>query len=105
MRRMCAMVLVCEALVIALAIPVAISVAHADATAAAIAGGGAALAAVLLSGLLRYRPAYVAGSVLQILVIAAGFVVPAMFILGVIFGALWITAIWLGRSVEGRETH
>lgn len=99
------MVLVCEALVIALAIPVAISVSHADAAAAGIAGGVAALIAVLLCGLLRYRWAFIAGSLLQILVIASGFVVSVMFGLGVIFGALWITAIWLGRSVQGREAR
>jgi hypothetical protein len=105
MRRLCAMVLVCEALVIALAIPVAISVSHADAKAAGITGGVAAVAAVLLCGLLRFRWAYAAGSVLQILVFVSGFVVPAMFVLGVIFGALWITAIWLGRSVESGAVH
>jgi hypothetical protein len=99
------MVLVCEALVIALAIPVAISVSHADAAVAGTAGGAAAVLALLLAGSLRFRWAYVAGSALQILVIATGFVVSAMFILGVIFGALWITAIWLGRSVESREAH
>ena len=63
-------------------------------------GGGLALAGVIIAGLLRYRWAYVAGSVLQILVIATGFMVTTMFFLGVIFAALWITAIWLGRRVE-----
>ncbi len=105
MRRLCAMVLACEALIIALAIPVAISISHADGAVAGAVGGGAAVIALLLSGLLRYRWAYVAGSILQVLVIAAGFVVTAMFILGVIFGALWITAIFLGRSVESGEAH
>ena len=38
-----------------------------------------------------------AGTVLQLLVIAAGAVVPAMYILGVIFAALWVTGIWLAR--------
>jgi hypothetical protein len=41
--------------------------------------------------------ALVAGTVLQLLVIAAGVVVPAMYILGVIFAALWVTGIWLAR--------
>ena len=34
---------------------------------------------------------------LQVLVIAAGVVVPAMYVLGVIFAALWVTGIWLAR--------
>jgi hypothetical protein len=41
--------------------------------------------------------ALVAGTVLQFLVIAAGVIVPAMYILGVIFAALWVTGIWLVR--------
>jgi hypothetical protein len=40
--------------------------------------------------------ALAAGSVLQVAVIAAGLVVPAMFVLGTIFAALWAVAIWLG---------
>jgi hypothetical protein len=56
---------------------------------------------VVLAGLLRHRWAYVAGSVLQGLTIISGFAVPAMFFLGGIFAALWFTAIWLGRRVQG----
>ena len=37
---------------------------------------------------------------LQVAVIATGVVVPAMYALGVIFGALWLTAIWLGRRYQ-----
>jgi hypothetical protein len=37
---------------------------------------------------------------LQALVIAAGAVVPAMYVLGVIFAALWITGIWLARRLQ-----
>jgi hypothetical protein len=43
--------------------------------------------------------ALLAGTVLQLLVIAAGVVVPAMYILGTIFAALWVTGIWLARRV------
>jgi hypothetical protein len=41
-----------------------------------------------------------AGTVLQAMVIAAGIVVPAMYVLGVIFAALWGTGIWLARRHE-----
>jgi hypothetical protein len=48
------------------------------------------------------RPfAYIVGSVIQVLAIAAGFLVPTMFVLGAIFAALWITAIFVARRVEG----
>jgi hypothetical protein len=39
-----------------------------------------------------------------VLVIAAGIVVPAMYILGVIFAALWITGIWLARRLQTPAT-
>ncbi len=105
MRRLCAVVLSLQAVVTALAIPVAISVAHADAAVAGAVGGGLALAGLVIAGLLRYRWAYYAGTVLQVLVIATGFVVTTMYVLGVIFGVLWITAIWLGRRVEGVQAR
>lgn len=105
MRRLLAAVLVCEAIVIALAIPVAISVVHADAGAVGITGGALAAASVLLAGLLRFRWALVAGGVLQVMVIATGFMVPVMFFLGAVFSALWTTAIWLGYKVEGAKAR
>ena len=105
MRRLCAVVLSLQAVVTALAIPVAISVAHAGATAAGAVGGGLAVAGLVIAGLLRHRWAYYAGTILQLLVIATGFVVTTMFFLGVIFGALWITAIWLGRRVESAQAR
>jgi len=92
-----------EAIVIGLAIPVAIAVGHANPRLAGTAGGVIAVAAVLLAGMVGRRGQrwpYVAGSVLQVVVIAGGFVVPVMFFLGVIFAALWATAIWLGYRVE-----
>ncbi len=105
MKRLCAVVLALQAVVTALAIPVAISVAHADPSTAGLVGGGLALAGLIIAGLLRHRWALAAGSILQILVIATGFVVTPMFFLGVIFGALWCTAIWLGRRVEGIQAR
>jgi hypothetical protein len=44
-----------------------------------------------------------AGSVLQLLVIASGVMIPAMYVLGVIFTALWFTGIWLARKVESAQ--
>ncbi|GAB3965822.1 hypothetical protein GCM10029978_029490 [Actinoallomurus acanthiterrae] len=103
MRRLCAVMLTLQAVVTLLAIPVAISVVHADATTAGTVGGVLAVAGLLIAGLLRYQWAYIAGTLLQVLVIATGFVVPVMFFLGVIFGALWVASIWVGRRVEGAQ--
>lgn len=90
---------------LALAIPVAIAVVKADAATASLVGGGLAVICILLAGLLRFRWAIPAGSVLQVLVVATGFLVPTMFFLGVLFGALWGTAIWVGRRVESAEAR
>lgn len=67
-------------------------------------GGGTALLCLVLAGSLRHRWAYVAASLLQVFVIAAGFVVPVMFVLGVIFAALWALAIYLGRRVVNLQS-
>ena len=99
-RQLCGTVLIFEAIVIGLAIPVAIVLEHANRGLAGGVGGGLAVAAVLIGGVVG-RPhmawALIAGTVLQALVIAAGVVVPAMYALGAIFAALWITGIWLAR--------
>jgi hypothetical protein len=99
-RQLCGTVLIFEAIIIGLAIPVAIVLEHANRPLAGGVGGGLALCALLLSGMVgRPRMAWAlkAGTLLQALVIAAGVVVPAMYVLGVIFAALWFTGIWLAR--------
>ena len=99
MRRLCATVLIFEAIVIGLAIPVAITIEHEPHTTAGVAGGVLAAVAVLLAAVVGrpgQRWALVVGSLLQAAVIATGVVVPAMFVLGAIFAALWAVAIWLG---------
>lgn len=108
MRRLCATVLIFEAIVIGLAIPVAIKVEHTTPGAVGPAGGGLAAAAVLIAvavsmrttGMRGLRIALIAGSILQILMIASGALVAAMYGLGVIFAGLWAIAICLGRSAE-----
>ena len=103
MRRLCATVLIMEAVVIGLAIPVAITIAHARPAMAGIIGGVLAGAAILLAAVVGrpgQRWALAAGSVLQAAVIATGVVVPVMYALGVIFAGLWVTAIWLARRYQ-----
>jgi hypothetical protein len=100
MRRLCATVLIMEAIVIALAIPVAITVEHASRGPAGLAGGVLAVAAVVLAVLAARGPlrlVLAGGSLLQVLVLAAGVVVSAMYFLGAVFALLWGTGIWLGH--------
>ena len=106
LRQLCGTVLIMEAVVIALAIVPAKVLEHVNGSVAGAVGGGLAVVALLLGGLIG-RPgmgwALVAGSLLQIVVISAGVVMHSMYVLGVIFGALWVTGIWLARRIE-RET-
>jgi hypothetical protein len=103
MRRLCSTVLGMEAVILLLAIVPAKTLEHISAGTAALVGGGLALLAILLAGVVgrpRMGWALYAGSALQFLVIASGVMIPAMYILGVIFTALWFTGIWLARKVE-----
>jgi Protein of unknown function (DUF4233) len=100
LRQLCGTVLIMEAIVIGLAIPVAIVLEHANHSLAGGIGGGLAVCALLIGGVVgrpRMSWALWAGTGLQALVIASGVVVPAMYALGVIFAALWVTGIWLVR--------
>jgi hypothetical protein len=99
-RQLCGTVLIMEAVVIGLAILPAIVLEHANRGLAGGIGGALAVCALLVGGVVgRPRTAWAlaAGTVLQALVIGAGVVLPAMYILGVIFAALWLTGIWLAR--------
>jgi hypothetical protein len=102
-RQLCGTVLIMEAIVIGLAIPVAVVLEHANRGLAGGIGGGLAVCAVLIGGVVgrpRMGWALWAGTVLQALVITAGVVVPAMYVLGVIFAVLWVTGVWLARRHE-----
>ena len=90
-----------EAIVVLLAIPVALTTAG--------RGAGAAWAAVVLAllavvtvGLLRRDPkrGVQLGWIVQLLLVAAGLIVPAMFFLGPLFAAIWWAAIHYGAQVD-----
>ena len=99
MRGIAASVLVFEGLVVLFATLVALDLAEVEDSTLWTLGGGLAVTCVLTAALLRRPWGYVVGSVLQIAVLAAGFVVPAMFFLGAVFAGLWFLALHLGRKV------
>jgi hypothetical protein len=99
--RVAATVLSMEAIVVLLAIPVAVVVADVEPAVAIPVGLGLGIMCVVAAGTLRRgRPGYVFGSVLQALVIATGFAVPAMFFLGGLFALLWIVVLRIGPEVD-----
>jgi hypothetical protein len=100
-KRLLVTVLSMEAVVVLLAIVPAKQLGHASGgTAAAVCGAIAIIAIALCRYVGRGKGALYAGSVFQALVIASGVLLPAMYILGAIFAALWFTGIWLGRKWE-----
>lgn len=72
------------------------------APAGAVWGAGLGAAAVLgvLSGVQRTRTGRVAGSVAQLVVLAGGFWVPMMFVVGGIFVVLWVAMLRLGARID-----
>jgi hypothetical protein len=69
-------------------------------TSTIVAGAIIALLMLLTPGLLKKRVGWSLGSILQFLMIGYAVVVPAMAIVGLIFGGLWIAAIVVGRKGE-----
>jgi hypothetical protein len=102
-RRLCGTVLGMEAVVMLLTIVPAKVLEHVHGGTAGGVGGGLAVIGLLLAGVVgrpRMGWALIVGSVYQAVVIAAGVVLPALYVLGAIFSALWITGIWLARHIE-----
>jgi hypothetical protein len=99
-RGMCAAVLSLEGVVIGLSTPVMATLGDVSLGAALGVGLGVAAACLVLAGMLRAEWAYTAGWVVQAVAIGLGFLVPAMFFLGVLFAALWATAYLLGLKIE-----
>jgi hypothetical protein len=63
-----------------------------------------AAASFILAGLLGRRWGWLAGSVLQVVVIVSGFFVhTALVVLGVLFGLVWLYVLYVRRSVLGRS--
>jgi hypothetical protein len=99
-RTLCASVLAFEALVVALAIVPAVTLTDASTTAIVVGGLLVVVGCLLAAALLRTPTGYVLGSVVQVLVVALGFVLPAMFVLGGLFAVLWVSAILVARRAE-----
>lgn len=99
MRGIAAAVLVFEGLVVFFATLVALDLSDVGSGTVWAVGGTLSVACLLAAGLLRRPGGYVVGSVLQLLVVAAGLVVPAMFFLGAVFAGLWFFALYLGGRV------
>jgi hypothetical protein len=101
-RRLTSSVLSMEFIVFWLAIIVAIVQSHVRVGAALPVGGALAVGCLTIAAMIRRPWAYKAGGALQVLAILCGFVVPVMFVVGVIFAVLWTIAVRLGDTALRR---
>ncbi|MFF2325720.1 MULTISPECIES: DUF4233 domain-containing protein [unclassified Streptomyces] len=100
MRTLCASTLIGEFFVIGFAGLVAMkSDDLTNATVWTVCGIGMLLS-VLLCGMISRPGGVQLGWVLQIALVLSGFFVPMMFILGVVFGALWWASVHYGRKID-----
>ncbi|MER5397658.1 MULTISPECIES: DUF4233 domain-containing protein [unclassified Streptomyces] len=100
MRTLCASTLIGEFFVIGFAGLVAMKEPDlSTATVWTVCGVLMALS-VLLCGMITRPGGVQLGWALQILLIAGGFVVPSMFILGAAFAALWWASVHYGRKID-----
>ncbi len=102
-RGMCAAIISMEGLAVALAAPVMISIGGVSAGLALPLGLGFFVACIVVAGMLRRPWAYWVGWVLQAVAIGMGFLIPIMFVVGVIFAVLWGMADILGRKIESER--
>ncbi|MFJ6789874.1 DUF4233 domain-containing protein [Streptomyces angustmyceticus] len=100
MRTLCASTLIGEFFVIGFAGLVAMQMTNLSVVTVWTVSGVAMLLSLALCGMLTRPGGVQLGWALQIALIAAGFVVPTMFFLGVVFAALWWASVHFGRKID-----
>lgn len=104
-RRLCAAILLLEAIAFGLSTPVLTSVKDLGTGPALGIGLGLTVACLVVAGLLRAAWGYWLGWGVQVVAIGVGFAVTTMFFLGAVFLALWATAYFLGRKIEDERAQ
>jgi hypothetical protein len=97
MRMLASSVLVMEFFVMGFALLLAMKD---HSSPALIIGCVIAILCLLAPGLLKKKSGWILGWVLQVSLLAYGFVVTSMFLVGAIFLGLWIAAIHVGKKGE-----
>ncbi|MCD5347108.1 DUF4233 domain-containing protein [Agromyces sp. S2-1-8] len=72
---------------------------------ALVAGGVIILGLIATIGLLRFDWAYTLGWVLQVLIVASGFINPAMFVVGALFGGMWWYCMVAGSRIDRQRAE
>lgn len=99
-RQFAATILALEAFVVGFAVLVAYGLRAAGPGVVWGLGGALVASLVLAAGVVGRPGGYVVGSVLQFAVLAAGLVVPMMWVVGGVFVVLWVVALRLGGRID-----
>ncbi|HYO38469.1 MAG TPA: DUF4233 domain-containing protein [Nocardioidaceae bacterium] len=99
-RSLCAAMLVLQAVVLFLSGVVFIGVTDLGAATSLAIGAGLAVLSVVAAGMLGRAGGYALGWAVQVVSIGLGFVVTAMFVLGLLFAALWAASYVLGGRID-----
>ncbi|MFI6443527.1 DUF4233 domain-containing protein [Kitasatospora sp. NPDC050543] len=100
MRTLCSSTLIGEALLVLFAGLVAMRLSDVPTGTIWAVSGVAMLLCVLLCGAITRPGAVAVGWALQIGLIASGFVLPTMFVLGPVFAGLWWCSVHYGRKID-----
>jgi hypothetical protein len=101
MRVLGSTVLISEAIIVMLAALVAAGTGAVDGMGTSLAIGGVlALLLIAAVGTMGRRYGVIVGWVLQVLVLAWGFWVPSMWVVGGVFAVLWFLAVRNGARVD-----
>ncbi|KQU00768.1 hypothetical protein ASG53_06490 [Sanguibacter sp. Leaf3] len=92
--------LVLEAFVVLFATLTASRLIDVPASTVWIVGGVLALVLVILSRTVAAPGGYIAGSLVQLPVLAISIVIPLMIPVAVVFIALWVVSLWLGAKID-----
>ena len=63
-----------------------------------------AVLALLAAGLLRRPAGYPLGWLTQLVGVGLGLLTPSMFVVGLMFAALWVVSFVLGKRLDGRAS-
>jgi hypothetical protein len=103
-RRLAGVVIGTQGLAVFFGALVARGLAAADGSPASgsflLAGSVLAVLCILDAGLLRRPWGITVGWVLQLATLASAFIVPVMLLVGILFGALWLTALVQGHQMD-----
>jgi hypothetical protein len=98
--RMAAVTLVLEALLVFFATLVASRLAGLGPGLVWGGGLGLTVACLLACAVVRRRGGLLVGAILQGLIVATGLVIPAMWVMGGLFVAMWGWLLWVGTRID-----